>query len=42
MKIVNTNSAVNTASINTPCAKLVPVLKVVLTLKGVGNKTLTR
>lgn len=42
MKIVNTNSAVNTASINTPLATLVSALSVVRTFNGVGNMTLTR
>lgn len=42
IKIVNTSSAVNTASIKTPCGKLVPVLSVVRTLNGVGKSTLTR
>jgi hypothetical protein len=42
MKIVNTNSAVNTASMNTPLATPVPLDSVVRTLKPVGNMTLTR
>ena len=42
MKMVNTNSAVKTASMKTPCARLVSADNVVLTLSGVGNKTLTR
>ena len=42
MKIVNTNSAVSTASINTPLASPVPELSVVRTLKPVGNITLTK
>lgn len=42
MKIVNTNSAVSTASMNTPLANPVPELSVVRTLNPVGNMTLTR
>lgn len=42
MKIVKTSSAVSTASMNTPLTKLVPELNVVLTLKPVGNMTLTK
>jgi hypothetical protein len=42
MKMVNTSSAVRIASMNTPWAILVPVLRVVRTLNGVGNSTLTR
>jgi hypothetical protein len=42
MKMVKTNSAVRTASINTPCARLVSALNVVLTFNGVGNSTFTR
>jgi hypothetical protein len=42
MKIVNTNSAVSTASINTPLARLVSALSVVRTFKGVGKITLTK
>lgn len=42
IKIVNTNSAVKIASINTPLASDVSALNVVLTFNGVGNITLTR
>jgi hypothetical protein len=42
MNIVKTSSAVKIASINTPCAKLVPSPNVVLTLKLVGKSTLTK
>jgi hypothetical protein len=42
MKIVKTNSAVNTASINTPRTRLVSALNVVRTFNGVGNITLTK
>lgn len=42
MKIVNTNSAVKTASMNTPLTRLVSALNVVLTFSGVGNITLTK
>ena len=41
MKIVNTSSAVSTASMNTPLTNPVPLDNVVLTLKFVGNSTLT-
>jgi hypothetical protein len=41
-RTVKTSSKVKTASINTPCTKLVPVERVVLTLKSVGKRTLTR
>ena len=42
MKMVKTSSAVRTASMNTPLTSPVPGLSVVLTLKPVGNMTLTR
>jgi hypothetical protein len=42
MKMVNTSSAVNTASMNTPLANDVSADKVVLTFNGVGNITLTK
>lgn len=42
MKIVNTNSAVNTASMNTPLASEVSADNVVLTFNGVGNMTETK
>lgn len=42
MKIVNTNSAVKTASMKTPLARLVSADSVVLTFNGVGNMTLTK
>lgn len=42
MNIVNTNSAVSTASMKTPLATLVPELNVVRTFNGVGNMTFTR
>lgn len=42
MKIVNTNSAVRTASIKTPLANEVSAESVVLTLKLVGKSLSTR
>jgi hypothetical protein len=42
MKIVNTNSAVNTASMNTPLANDVSADNVVRTFSGVGNMTETK